>query len=61
MAKFEKAYDDVSGQITSDQKQGQAAGVDSTPTLFFNDRRYEGPMLAKYIGMWVDEELAVNR
>jgi hypothetical protein len=35
--------------------------VDSTPTVFFNDRRYEGPMLAKYIEMWVDEELAVNR
>jgi hypothetical protein len=35
--------------------------VDSTPTLFFNDRRYEGPMLAKYIEMWIDEENAVNR
>jgi protein-disulfide isomerase len=60
-SKFEKAYDDSANQVTSDLKQGQAAGVDSTPTLFFNDRRYEGPMLAKYIGMWVDEELAVNR
>lgn len=60
-AKFEKAYDDASAQVTSDLKQGEAAGVDSTPTVFFNDRKYEGPMHPKYIEMWIDEELAVNR
>jgi protein-disulfide isomerase len=61
MARFEKAYNDASGQVTSDLKQGETAGVDSTPTLFFNDRKYEGPMHPKYIEMWIDEELAVNR
>jgi len=29
--------------------------------LFFNDRKYEGPPVAKYIEMWIDEDLAVNR
>lgn len=61
VAKFEKAYEDVNPQITTDLKQGEDAGVDSTPTVFFNDRKYEGPMMAKYIEMWIDEELAVNR
>jgi len=61
VGKFEKAYDDASAQVTSDLKQGDAAGVDSTPTLFFNDRKYEGPMHPKYIEMWIDEETAVNR
>jgi protein-disulfide isomerase len=61
MAKFQKAYDDASAQVTSDLKQGETAGVDSTPTLFFNDRKYEGPMHPKYIEMWIDEEIAVNR
>jgi protein-disulfide isomerase len=61
MAKFQKAYDDASPQVTTDLQQGQDAGVDSTPTLFFNDRKYEGPMVAKYIEMWIDEDLAVNR
>ncbi|HEX3764976.1 MAG TPA: thioredoxin domain-containing protein [Kofleriaceae bacterium] len=61
MAKFQKAYDDTSPQVTADLKQGEDAGVDATPTLFFNDRRYEGPMVAKYIEMWIDEDLAVNR
>jgi protein-disulfide isomerase len=61
MAKFQKDYEDASAQVTSDLKQGEDAGVDSTPTLFFNDRKYEGPMIAKYIEMWIDEDLAVNR
>ena len=61
MPKFEKAYEAASPLVTSDLKQGEAAGVDSTPTVFFNDRKYEGPMHPKYIEMWIDEELAVNR
>jgi protein-disulfide isomerase len=61
MDKFTRNYDEVSGQVTSDAKQGETAGVDSTPTLFFNDRKYEGPMHPKYIEMWIDEEVAVNR
>ena len=60
-AAFQKAYEAASPQVTSDLKQGEQAGVDSTPTLFFNDRKYEGPMHPKYIEMWIDEELAVNR
>jgi len=59
--RFEKAYDDVSAQVTTDLKQGEDAGVDSTPTLFFNDRKYEGLLHPKYIEMWIDEEVAVNR
>lgn len=61
MAAFEKAYEAVHGQVTSDLRQGEVAGVDSTPTVFFNDRKYEGPLHPKYIEMWIDEELAVNR
>jgi protein-disulfide isomerase len=61
VARFERAYDEASAQVTSDLKQGETAGVSSTPTLFFNDRKYEGPMHPKYIGMWIDEEVAVNR
>ena len=42
-------------------RQGEAVGVEATPTLYFNDRKYEGPLHPKYIVMWIDEELAVNR
>lgn len=61
MAKFEADYAAADALVTADLKSGEAAGVDSTPTLFFNDRRYEGPMNAEYISMWIEEELAVNR
>jgi len=61
MAKFAPAYDVAAEQVASDLKQGDAAGVDSTPTVYFNDHKYEGPMMPKYLEMWIDEEIAVNR
>jgi len=61
MAKFETDYTASEQPVTADIAQGEKAGVDSTPTLFFNNRKYEGPMHPKYIEMWIEEELAVNR
>jgi protein-disulfide isomerase len=58
---FTAAYDSMAAQVNTDLAQGDTAGVEATPTLFFNDRKYEGPMHPKYIAMWIDEELAVNR
>ena len=60
-AKFEKDYDAMNAQVTADEKQGETAGVNSTPTIYFNDRKYDGPIAVKYIEAWIDEELAVNR
>lgn len=60
-AQFTAAYDRVGSLVTADVAQGDKAGVEATPTLYFNDRKYEGPMHPKYIAMWIDEELAVNR
>ena len=61
MTKFEADYAEALPQVESDLHQGEGVGVDSTPTLFFNTRKYEGPMHPRYIEMWIDEELAVNR
>jgi protein-disulfide isomerase len=58
---FAAAYEAAGAQVDSDRQQGDVAGVQSTPTLFFNDRRYDGPQTPKYIGMWIEEEVAVNR
>jgi protein-disulfide isomerase len=60
-AKFEAAYKQEADHVQADKKQGEALGVNSTPTLYVNDRKYEGPPVPKYIEMWIDEELAVNR
>jgi protein-disulfide isomerase len=61
MAQFEATYNAAAAQLASDMAQGEKADVEHTPTMFFNDRKYTGPMHPKYIAMWVEEELAVNR
>jgi protein-disulfide isomerase len=61
VARFEQDYQAASAQVSADLAQGEAAGVSSTPTLFFNNRRYDGPLHPRYIGLWIDEEVAVNR
>lgn len=58
---FTAAYDSAAAQVNADLAQGDSAGVEATPTLYFQDRKYEGPMHPKYIAMWIDEEIAVNR
>jgi protein-disulfide isomerase len=58
---FAVQFDAQAAHVSTDVAQGDAAGVDSTPTVYFNERKYEGPMHPKYIEMWIDEELAVNR
>lgn len=60
LAKFEAAYEAAGAQVDNDKKIGSAAGVDSTPTIFFNERRYTGPQAPKYFGLWIEEELGVN-
>jgi len=32
-----------------------------TPTIFFNDRKYDGPIAVKYVEAGIEEELAANR
>jgi protein-disulfide isomerase len=61
MAKFEADYNAAAPHVEQQHAQGTAAGVQSTPTLYFNDKKYEGPMSVKYLEMSIDEEIAVNR
>jgi protein-disulfide isomerase len=48
-------------RVKAQKQQGENAGVDSTPTLYFMDHKYTGPMATRYINLWVEEEIAVNR
>lgn len=61
LTKFEADYAAASPKIDADLKQGDNLGVKSTPTLYINGRKYSGPQEDKYLSMWVEEELAVNR
>jgi thiol-disulfide isomerase/thioredoxin len=61
MAKFEADFAASSASVESDKKEGEDAHVDGTPTLFINGRKYQDPAVARYVKMWIEEELAVNR
>ena len=61
LAKFTKDYEEAAAQVASDGAQGEKVGVHGTPTVFFNERRYTGLLNARYLGMWIEEEVAVNR
>lgn len=61
MAKFEADYAAADPKVKADAAEGDAAKIHGTPSLFINGVAYEGPRLAKYLGMVVDEELAVMR
>jgi len=61
MAKFESDFAAASAQVESDKREGDDAGVTATPTLYINGRKYQDPSIAKYVKMWVEEELAANR
>ncbi len=61
MARFEADFAAARAHVETHQKQGNAAGVNGTPTTYINGLMYEGPYHPKYIRMWIEEELAVNR
>jgi protein-disulfide isomerase len=60
-AKFEADYAAATAAVEADKAEGNASGVQGTPTIFLNGVLWEGPGAAKYMKMWVEEELALNR
>ena len=61
MKKFEADFASAAPRVLADVAEGDAAGIHGTPTLFINGRQYAGPMHPRYVKMWIEEELAVNR
>jgi protein-disulfide isomerase len=61
MAKFEADYNAAGVHVDAQKAQGDAAGVQSTPSIFLNEKRYDAPLGPRYFDMWIDEELSVNR
>ncbi len=61
MARFESDYQAAAPIVQAHIKEGDAAGVRVTPTLYINGNQYKGPMHPRYMKLWIEEELAVNR
>lgn len=43
--------------VEKDRAEGEKLELSGTPTLYINDRRYEGPLRFEAVKDWVDEEL----
>jgi protein-disulfide isomerase len=61
MARFEASVASVRSRVEADMAEGNAAGLTGTPTVYINGVPYEGPHHPKYMSLWIEEELAVNR
>jgi protein-disulfide isomerase len=61
MAKYEADFKEATTQIEADKAEGNTAGVKGTPTVYINGVLWEGPPGARYLKMWLEEELALNR
>ena len=60
MKRYEADFAAASERVASDRKEGDAAGLQGTPTLFINGKLYQGPDAAKYLKLWIEEELAAQ-
>ncbi len=61
MARYDADFAAAEARVKADQQDGEAVGVDATPTLFLNGRKYPGPSDPKYFAAAIEEELAVRR
>jgi predicted DsbA family dithiol-disulfide isomerase len=51
------ASDEIKAAVTQDKSDGTALGINSTPTIYINGRKYTGRHDIESISDWVDEEL----
>lgn len=61
LARYDADFAAAEARVDADRKEGDANGVEGTPTLFLNGRRYPGPTDPKYFAAAIEEELAVRR
>ena len=60
LARYDVDFAAAEAKVKADMQHGVDIGVDGTPTLYLNGRRYDGPLDPKYFGMVIDEELAAR-
>lgn len=60
LGRYDNDFVIAEAAVKTDMKDGEAAGVGGTPTLFLNGRLYGGPADPKYFAMAIDEEIAAR-
>jgi protein-disulfide isomerase len=57
VGKWKGDIDGMKPQVDRDHAEGERVDIDSTPTLFINGRKHQGPKTYEEIKDWIDEEL----
>jgi protein-disulfide isomerase len=57
VAKWKGDIEGMKAQVDRDHAEGERVQLDSTPTLFINGRKHQGPKSYEEIKDWIDEEL----
>jgi protein-disulfide isomerase len=57
VAKWKAEIEPMKAQVDRDHAEGERVDIDSTPTLFINGRRFQGPKTLDEVKDWVEEEL----
>ena len=57
VGKWKNDIDGFKAQVDKDHAEGEKADIDSTPTLYINGKKHQGPKSYDEIKDWIDEEL----
>ncbi len=55
--KWKKDTDAAAEKVNRDRADGEKVGVDATPSLYINGRKFHGPPTVEELKDWIDEEL----
>ena len=57
MGKWKADIETMKPQVERDHAEGEKAEIDSTPTLYIDGKKHQGPKTYEEIKDWIDEEL----
>jgi protein-disulfide isomerase len=57
LPKWKAEIESQRAQVDKDHAEGEKVDIDSTPTLFINGRRHQGPKSYDEVKDWIEEEL----
>ena len=55
--RHDRDSDEVKGRVEKDRAEGINLGINATPTIYINGRKYDDPLEIASLRDWVDEEL----
>ena len=58
IGKWKADIEPAKAQVEKDHQEGEKADIDSTPTLYIDGKKHQGPKTFDEIKDWIDDELA---